>query len=282
MNRTAIVTGVGVIVVGAALTALFTGDDAPAPAEDEISSAQASAPETETAEAAITAPAAAQSTEMDDDAFGERVRAYLLQNPEVIFEAAAVMEQRQQELQSANDTDLIQQHADALFSDENSWVGGNPEGDVTIVEFMDYRCGYCRRAFPEVEELIASDGNIRLIVKEFPILGEQSTVASRFAIATLQQLGSDAYKAVHDAMMTYKGDMAVPALAGLADDLGLDAEAITAHMDDDSVTQVIDENRALGQALQISGTPSFVMQDQILRGYIPLEGMQEIVEDVRG
>jgi len=272
MNRTAILTGVGVIVAGAALTALIVpNDDTPAPQ-----------PATEEVGALDTAAAPEQISQLDDDAFGARVRNYLMENPEVIFEAAAVMEQRQQELQSANDSDLIQQHSDALFSDENSWVGGNPEGDVTIVEFMDYRCGYCRRAFPEVEELIASDGNIRLIVKEFPILGEQSTVASRFAIATLQQLGSDAYKAVHDAMMTYKGDMAVPALAGLAEDLGLDAEAITAHMDDDSVTQVIDENRALGQALQISGTPSFIMQDQILRGYVPLEGMQEIVEDVRG
>jgi len=273
MNRTAILTGVGAIVVGAALTAMVTGDYTPAPADDKISQAEAAVPE------APAAPAPAQTT---DDAFGELVRAYLLANPEVIFEAAAVMEQRQQELQSANDADLIQQHSDALFNDENSWVGGNPEGDVTIVEFMDYRCGYCSRAFPEVEELIASDGNIRLIVKEFPILGEQSTVASRFAIATLQQLGDEAYKAVHDAMMTYKGDMAVPALASLATDLGLDAEAITDHMDDESVTQVINDNRALGQTLQISGTPSFIMQDQILRGYVPLEGMQEIVEDVRG
>ncbi len=263
MNRTAILTGVGVIVAGAALTALIAPEDSPAPVTEEISQV--------TPDAAMT----------DDAAFGERVRSYLMQNPEVIFEAAAVMEQRQQDLQSANDEDLIAQHASAIFDDGQSWVGGNPEGDVTIVEFMDYRCGYCRRAFPEVEELIAADGNIRIIVKEFPILGEESTVAARFAIAAKQQLGDEAYKAIHDAMMTYKGDMAVPALARLAEALELDAEAITAHMNDDAVNQVIADNRALGQALQISGTPSFIMQDQILRGYIPLEGMQEIVEDIR-
>ncbi|MFX0541045.1 DsbA family protein [Roseovarius sp. S4756] len=270
MNRTAILTGVGVIVAGAALTALIVPDDTPepAPATEEVSQV-----------APAAAPASAQ---LDDAAFGERVRAYLMQNPEVIFEAAAVMEQRQQELQSANDADLIEEYSSALFNDPNSFVGGNPDGDVTIVEFTDYRCGYCRRAFPEVEELISGDGNIRFIVKEFPILGEQSTIAARFAIAAKQQLGDEAYKALHDAMMTYKGDMVVPALTELAEALDLDAETIVAHMDDDAVSQVIDENRALGQALQISGTPSFIMQDQIVRGYVPLQGMQEIVEDIRG
>lgn len=268
MNRTAILTGVGVIVAGAALTALVVPDDTPPPppAAKELSQA---------------APAQPEIGQLDDAAFGARVRSYLMENPEVIFEAAAVMEQRQQDLQSANDGALIQEHSSALFEDQNSWIGGNPEGDVTIVEFMDYRCGYCRRAFPEVEELIASDGNIRIIIKEFPILGEESTVAARFAIAAKQQLGDEAYKAIHDAMMTYKGDMAIPALTRLTEALELDADAIVAHMDDDAVTKVIDDNRALGQALQISGTPSFIMDDQILRGYVPLESMKDIVEDIR-
>nr|WP_246040456.1 DsbA family protein [Roseovarius arcticus] len=275
MNRTAILTGVGVIVAGAALTAIVVPDRTP----------PQTAPTTEEVGMASPAPEVAATPEigqLDDAAFGARVRNYLMENPEVIFEAAAVMEQRQQDLQSANDGDLIEQHADALFDDGQSWVGGNLDGDVTIVEFMDYRCGYCRRAFPEVEELIAGDGNIRIIVKEFPILGEQSTIASQFAIAAQQQLGDDAYKSLHDAMMTYKGDMAVPALTRLAEALGLDATLIVDHMDSDEVAKVIADNRALGQAMQISGTPSFIMHDQIVRGYVPLEGMQEIVKDIRG
>ena len=219
---------------------------------------------------------------MTDEEFGARVRNYLLQNPEVIFEAAAIMEQRQQELQSANDGDLISANSDAIFDDGHSWVGGNPEGDVTIVEFMDYRCGYCRKAFPEVEELIASDGNIRVIIKEFPILGEESVVAARFAISAQQQLGADAYKGLHDAMMSYKGDMSVSGLTRLAETLGLDAAKITAHMDSDEVSAVIAANRALGERLQIAGTPSFIMEDHILRGYVPLDGMRDIVSDLRG
>lgn len=256
MNRTAILTGVGVIALGSALAAWAAPDDTPPPPATELS-------------------------QLDDAAFGERVRAYLLENPEVIFEAVEVMEQRQQEMQNANDGNLIEDHADAIFDDGHSWVGGNLEGDVTIVEFSDYMCGYCRRAFPEVEELITSDGNIRFIVKEFPILGEQSMVASRFAIAAQQVLGDDAYKALHDAMMTYKGDMALPALTELAEALELDADKIKDHMDSDGVSAVIAENRALAQILQVSGTPTFIVQDQIVRGYVPLEGMQEIVANTR-
>ncbi len=265
MNRTAILTGVGIIVAGAALTALVTPDSQPAYA------ANAETAQTDTPEIG----------QLSDAEFGARVRSYLLENPEVIFEAAAVMEQRQQQMQSANDGELISTNSDAIFNDGHSWVGGNPDGDVTLVEFMDYRCGYCRRAFPEVEELIASDGNIRVIIKEFPILGEDSVVAARFAIATQQVLGADAYKALHDAMMTYKGDLSTDGLKKLAETLELDAEKITAHMDSDDVSNVIAANRALGDKLQISGTPTFIMQDQILRGYVPLDGMREIVADVR-
>jgi protein-disulfide isomerase len=260
MNRTAILIGVGTIFAGAAITALVTGEDSPR--ADETPQAEVSAE--------------------GDAAFGERVRSYLLANPEVIFEAAAVMERRQQEMQGSNDAALIEQNSAAIFDDGHSWVGGNPNGDVTLVEFMDYRCGYCRRAYPEVEELITSDGNIRIIVKEFPILGEQSTIAARYAIAAQQKLGDEAYKALHDALMNYKGEMTLASLGRLAEELDLDTAAIEDHMGSDAVSEVITENRALAETLQISGTPSFVMENQILRGYVPLEGMQAIDSDIRG
>jgi len=216
------------------------------------------------------------------DAFRAEIRTYLLENPEVIMEAVAVLEQRQAEEQARGDSDMIKANAGALFDDGHSWVGGNPDGDITLVEFMDYRCGYCKRAFPEVESLIEADGNIRIIIKEFPILGEQSVLASRFAIATLQVAGDEGYKQVHDALMTFRGEISQPALERLAEGFGLDAEAITARMDSDAVTEVINENRALGQRLNITGTPSFVMEDQMLRGYVPLDAMQQIADDIRG
>jgi len=242
-----------------------------------------------TALAAVTALALpAQAFDLQNmsaaerDAFRAEIRTYLLENPEVIMEAVAVLEQRQAEEQARGDSDMIKANAGALFDDGHSWVGGNPDGDITLVEFMDYRCGYCKRAFPEVESLIEADGNIRIIIKEFPILGEQSVLASRFAIATLQVAGDEGYKQVHDALMTFRGEISQPALERLAEGFGLDAEAITARMDSDAVTEVINENRALGQRLNITGTPSFVMEDQMLRGYVPLDAMQQIADDIRG
>lgn len=215
------------------------------------------------------------------EAFGAQVREYLLENPGVIMEAVNALESRQAEQQAMADQQIVANNADALFRDGFSYVGGNPDGDITIVEFSDYRCGYCRRAYPEVEELIESDGNIRIIMKEFPILGEASLTSSRFAIATLIEAGDEAYKAVHDALITLEGEPSEPVLRRLADTLGLDAEAIIARMSDEEVTRRIQETRELATRLQINGTPSFVFGDQMLRGYVPLDGMRQLVEQIR-
>lgn len=221
-------------------------------------------------------------SEAERDAFRAEIRSYLLDNPEIIYEAVQILEERQTQVQADADKDTIASNASAIFDDGFSWVGGNPDGDITIVEFMDYRCGFCRRAAPEVEKLLANDGNIRLVVKEFPILGEQSVIMSRFAIATQQVAGDNAYKAVHDVLMEMSGDVSEPRLRRLASDLDLDADAILAQMESDAVTDVIAQNRALAQALSISGTPSFVVEDELLRGFLPADQMQIVVDEKRG
>lgn len=214
--------------------------------------------------------------------FNDAVRAYLLDNPEVLLEAMDVLEKRSAAAQAAGDDTLIQVNADALFNDEASFVGGNPDGDITIVEFLDYRCGYCRKAHDEVAELLKSDGNIRLIVKELPILGEDSVVASRFAIATLRIAGPEAYHAMNDTLMTTNKPMAPAILAAMAVDAGLDGDAIVAEMNSDAVSDIILQNRQLAQRMQINGTPSFVFENQMLRGYVPLDGMRQLVGELRG
>lgn len=238
---------------------------------------------------ALTGAASAQDSAFDLSdmtdaqraAFGAQVRAYLLENPQVIMDAVAVLEQRNQQQQAQNDVALVQAHSEQLFNDGFSWVGGNPDGDLTIVEFFDYRCGYCRRAQPEVMELIESDGNIRLIIKEFPILGDASVLASRFAIATRIVAGDDAYEAMHDALIAMEGQPSETALTRLARTMGLDADAILAKMDSDEVTRRIGETHALAQAMKISGTPTFVFGDQMVRGYAPLDAMRGIVDAAR-
>ena len=214
--------------------------------------------------------------------FREEVRAYLMDNPQVIMDAVQVLEQQQQAAQAQADLSLVSDNEDALFNDGYSFVGGNPDGDITMVEFLDYRCGYCRRAHDEVAKLLETDGNIRLIVKEFPILGEQSVLASRFAIATRHVAGDDAYKSMNDALMTFNGDLNMRSLRRLADTFALDANAIEEAMDSDAVTKEISETRALAQRMRIQGTPTFVVQDELLRGYLPYDQMLEIIQDKRG
>ncbi len=234
---------------------------------------------------ALAAPASALDLEAMSDAereaFRAEVRAYLLDNPEVLMESIAVLDAREKSAAATADADLAKANAAALFESEHDWVGGNPEGDITIVEFMDYRCGYCRRAFPEVEELVGTDGNIRFVVKEFPILGEQSLLASQFAIAVRQTEGDDAYKDVHDALMSMRSDVTEDALEGLAETLGLDYAALSERMHSPEVAEVIAANHQLGQKMQISGTPSFVFEDQMVRGYVPLDQMRDLVESLR-
>ncbi|WP_170427920.1 DsbA family protein [Ruegeria arenilitoris] len=233
----------------------------------------------------ITGPAQALDLSTMSDAereqFGAQVREYLLENPEVIIEAINILEQRNAAAEAAADKDLVAANAEELFNDGYSWVGGNPEGDITLVEFMDYRCGYCRRAVPEVASLLAEDGNIRLVIKEFPILGDASVLSSRFAVATKHVAGDDAYKQVHDALLEFTGEPSEVALRRISDGLGLDSDAIITAMDSEQVTDEITRTRALAQRMQISGTPSFVLGTEMLRGFLPADQMLQIANGVR-
>lgn len=235
--------------------------------------------------ALTTLPAVA--TDLDDmtdaerDAFRAEVRAYLLENPEVLMEAIAVLEARQADQEAIRDEQIVASNADALFASPLDWIGGNPDGDITVVEFIDYRCGFCRRAAPEIAELLEIDGNIRLVVKEFPILGEQSTLATRFALSTRIVAGDEAYEAVHHALISMRADMTEDNLARMALNLGLDGEAILDGLDNPQIDMVIDTNYALAQAMQITGTPTFVFGDQLVRGFIEVDQMTALVGQAR-
>lgn len=220
-------------------------------------------------------------SEQDRAAFGEAVRSYLMENPQVIMEAVAALEAQQQEQAAQNDVALVAANREGLFDDGFSHQGGNVEGDITLVEFIDYRCGYCRRAHDEVHELVGSDGNIRLITKEFPILGPDSLASSQFAIAVKQVAGGEAYEAANNALIRLNGDVTDEALRQVAFEIGVDADAVLPVMDSPEVQKEIEMTRALAQRLNINGTPTFVLEDQMLRGYLPLQAMRQIVDEVR-
>ncbi len=206
-----------------------------------------------------------EMTDEERAAFREEVKAYLLENPEVIVEAMTVLQSREDEAAYQRDIEMLKANAEAIFQSPHDWVGGNLQGDITVVEFMDYRCGYCRKAYTEVEELVKSDGNIRFVLKEFPILGEESLLSSQFAIAVRLLHGDEAYKIAHDALIVLRGEVTAESLARLAQELGHDPAPIAEKMASDEVKAIITANHDLATLMEINGTPTFVIDETMVR-----------------
>ncbi len=241
-------------------------------------SGTATAPEPE---AAQTIAVADPVETVADDTFGAQVRSYLLENPEVIFEAVAVYEQRSAAEQAGMEQAMLAANAEALFDDGHSWVGGNLDGDITLVKFNDYRCGFCQRAHHEVATLLQDDGGIRLIVKEFPILGPESELAARFALAVLNLAGAEAYAQANDTMMRHEGAVTPDYLEVLAVGLELDFEVVLVEMEGEAVSTAIAENHDLAQRLQITGTPTFVMETEMIRGFVEADALAQLADALR-
>jgi len=220
-------------------------------------------------------------TPEEEVAFGEAVRTYMLAHPDLLLELIDQIESDRAASRATADASLIEKNSNALFADANSFVGGNPNGDIVIVEFLDYKCGYCKQAFPEVAKVIQTDGNIRFVIKEFPILGEQSVLAARFAISVKLNAGDEAYGKIHDTMMTFRGDFNDASLRRLADQAGLATEAIMSGMNAPEVDAVLNANHALARALEIDGTPGFILGNQVLRGYVPHDALVQLVDQAR-
>lgn len=220
-------------------------------------------------------------TDAERTAFHAEVRQYLLDNPEVLMEAMTVLQDREAQTAADRDQMILSQNHDFIFNDPNSFVGGNPNGDITVVEFLDYRCGYCRKGWQEVADLVAADGNIRFVVKEFPILGDDSIASSRFAIAMRILHGDAAYIAAQDELIALRGTPDTQTLGRLAEKLGVEAQPVLAKMGSDEVTAIIGANQAIANQLNITGTPTFVVDDIMLRGYLPQDEMAKIVAEAR-
>ncbi len=218
------------------------------------------------------------ATDMPKDEFRRRVRAYLLEHPEVIAEAVQMLFERQLAARQAAVQSVIRARADEIFRDPAAPVGGNPKGDVTLVEFFDYNCPYCRRVAPVMEEAEAGDPKLRIVYKEFPILGANSKFAARAALAAHRQ---GKYVAFHKAMMKAKGGATPSSVLALAKEVGLDLERLKADMKDPEIEKAIERNLVLAQALRINGTPGFVVGEEIIRGATDLETLKGYIQKAR-
>ncbi|MGG7566590.1 DsbA family protein [Rhodovulum sp. DZ06] len=213
------------------------------------------------------------------EALRTEIRAYLLEHPEVVMEAIQELEKRRRVAQAEEEAQVLAALRGELRDDGYSFVAGNPDGDVTVVEFLDYNCGYCKKAHEDVKAMLRMDGNIRYVIKEFPVLGESSVLAARAAMAAMMQ-GADYYE-FHDAMMSHRGRLDMKTIERLAKASDVDLAQMREDMQSPEIKGKLERTYALAQQLRIEGTPTFVIGDQLVRGFKPLKDLQDVVRAER-
>ncbi len=223
-------------------------------------------------------PIPALSQELDEARVRELVLETIRENPEIVMEAVALLEKQQADAQAETQAEVLRSQRDLIERDPNAPVLGNPEGDVTVVEFFDYNCPYCRRVKPEVRALIEEDPNIRLVYREWPILGDGSVFAAKAALAARAQ---GKYEEFHWAMMAIKGRAQEATVLRVAEEVGLDLEQLKKDMEAPEVAEHIATSMRLTQALGFNGTPSFVVGDALVPGFVEKDQLSELVSTAR-
>ncbi|MER8732121.1 DsbA family protein [Mesorhizobium sp. M1227] len=216
--------------------------------------------------------------EMSQDQFDQRIHDYILAHPEVVMEALQSLDARQREAAAKEAKAALAAKADEIFRDPASPVGGNAEGDVTMVEFFDYNCPYCRQVAPIMAQAMADDPHLKVVYKEFPILSTDSVFAAKAALAAKRQ---GKYLAFHKALYAVKTRVTETVVLKVAADVGLDVAKLKTDMQRPDIQASIDRNTQLAQALKISGTPSFVVGEQIFPGATDLATMKKLIQQAR-
>jgi protein-disulfide isomerase len=209
------------------------------------------------------------------------VRDYIINHPEVLQEAMVELEKRQQQAQQSAQRDALATEKATLFESPHATVIGNPKGDVTLVEFFDYNCPYCKRALGDVTELAKADPNLRIIVRDFPMLGQESVEASKVALAVKQQLAGDEFFEFHTKLMGTKGRVGKERAVAVAKELGVDMARLTKDEASPEIQAAIDESVRLGDKLGLTGTPSFIIGDEVVSGAVGVDPLKQAVAAVR-
>jgi protein-disulfide isomerase len=206
------------------------------------------------------------------------IRAYLLANPEVLVEAMQELERKQDSERDVVAQKVIQDKQAELFRDADSPTAGNASGDVTIIEFNDYQCPYCKRTHLAMKSVVGADGKIKVIYKDLPILGEASKVAALAALASVKQ---GKHQALHNALMEYSGKLDRDKILEIAASVGLDRAQLEKDMEDPKLKQIIERNLALASALGVRGTPAFIIGKQFVPGAVDAAALKALIADAR-
>ena len=197
-----------------------------------------------------------------------------------MLDAIRTLQERQRAQEQERNNAAFVRYRDEIERDPASPVAGNPQGDVTVVEFFDYRCTYCKKVFPSIASLLASDSNVRYVFKEFPILSPESETGARAALAVWQH-APDKYFAFHSRLMALRGDLTKERILRVVEDLGIDPGPVETDMGSPKFSDEIRRNHELAEALGIRGTPGFVIGGQIVPGAIDLDSLKQMIADAR-
>jgi len=207
----------------------------------------------------------------------EQISAYIKDNPKEILDAVNAYMAGEQDRSEERTVEALKTEKDFLYNTDLHPVLGNPEGTVSIVEFLDYNCGYCKKAYPIIEETIAKHKNVRVILIEIPILHETSALAAHWALAA-KELGH--YELFHKELMTNSSPITEELLTGFANKAGIDAAKLKELADSEGIKAQVSENLAKAQAIGINGTPGFIIGDNVIRGYVEYPAMKAAIEQV--
>ncbi len=235
--------------------------------------------------ALLLSPAAAQDgsaplTADQEAAVEGIIQRYLNENPQVIVDALRAMQARAERQAEEETRETIARLRDRLIENDGLPMAGNPDGDITVVEFFDYHCGYCKRVMDDIVEVIETDGNVRFVFFEFPILSENSRLAARAALAARFQ-DPDIYFEFHRQLMDHSGRHNADSIRRIATDLELDVDQLFTDIQDDRVTQMLRYNFELAEELGVSGTPAFIVGDELIPGAIGISEMRRLIEVAR-
>ncbi len=211
---------------------------------------------------------------------GEFIREYLIQNPEVMIEVQNALEAKQQAQRSDQSTKAVAAYKDAIFSSPSDVVLGNPKGDVTVVEFFDYNCGYCKRAMDDMDKILAKDKNVRFVLKEFPILGPDSLAAHKVANA-VRLIAPDKYAEFHRELLVGQEHASEETAISVATELGIDEAGIRKSMQEEPNDNIVRQAYQLANAIGITGTPTYIVGDEAVFGAVGVEEIEQKVGNVR-
>lgn len=223
---------------------------------------------------------AARASGVDQAGVEKIVRDYLLDNPELLTEMQAALETKQLEEQRVAQQQTIRNSADDIFNSQYDGIIGNPEGDVTVVEFFDYNCGFCKRALADMQALIDKDPQLRFVMKEFPILGPDSQKAHVVSMA-FRSLMPEKYAEFHQRLLSSPGRAGEDSAMEIALSLGADESALRAEMEDPEIVRAFSETYELANALAITGTPSYVVGQEVVFGALGREVLAEKIATAR-